>query len=116
MLEANFGAAPFYDLAFLGGDATARGYYFGRFRDNALLSLQAEIRQALFWRLGFTIFGGISKLYNNFSNINFNFLKPNAGLGLRFLVDKREKVNLRFDFAWGEAGQNGFYVAFGESF
>jgi len=116
LAEINFGQAPFYDLAFLGGDAIARGYYFGRFRDNGLTGVQAELRQLLFWRIGATVFGGVSKLYNSFNTVDMKNLKPNAGLGLRFLVDKKQKVNLRFDFAWGQAGQTGFYVAFGESF
>lgn len=110
-----FGNAPFYDLSLLGGDKLIRGYFYGRFRDDHLSILQTEYRTHLFWRIGASVFGGISSVYNNL-HWTGDQLKPNAGLGLRFLVDKEEGTNLRFDYAIGAQGQNGFYVSFGESF
>jgi hypothetical protein len=35
---------------------------------------------------------------------------------LRFLVDKKEGTNLRFDNAIGSGKNSGFYISFGESF
>jgi len=70
----------------------------------------------LFWRLGISTFGGISMVYGQFSNIETESFKPNAGVGLRFLVDKNEGTNLRFDYAIGVRNQSGFYISFGESF
>lgn len=43
-------------------------------------------------------------------------VKPNAGIGLRFLVDKSENMNLRLDYAIGKNNQSGFYISFGEPF
>jgi hypothetical protein len=43
-------------------------------------------------------------------------LKPNAGIGLRFLVDKNEDTHLRIDYAIGVERQSGLYISFGESF
>jgi len=111
-----FGPAPFYDLSLIGGDTFVRGYFFGRFRDNNLTTIQAEYRSLLFWRIGLAAFGGASLVYNDFSDFNSNTLKPNGGIGLRFLVDKEEGTNLRFDYAIGLNGESGFYVSFGESF
>jgi hypothetical protein len=111
-----FGEAPFYDLAILGGDKIARGYYYGRFRDSNVSSLQMEYRSTLFWRLGIAVFGGYSAVYGQPGNTISTSLKPNGGMGLRFMVDKKEKTNLRFDFAIGSDKQTGFYVSFGESF
>lgn len=110
------GSAPFYDLGLIGGDKFVRGYFYGRFRDNNLTTIQAEYRASLFWRIGLSAFGGASLVYQNFNDLNSNTFKPNAGLGLRFLVDKEEGTNLRFDYAVGIDGQSGFYVSFGESF
>jgi hypothetical protein len=61
-------------------------------------------------------FGGTSLICDDFSNVTSNSIKPNGGLGLRFLVDKEENTNLRIDYAIGTAGQDGFYISFGESF
>jgi len=109
------GNAPFYDLAILGGDRIARGYFYGRFRDFHLTTVQGEYRTPYWWRLGLAAFGGASMVYGTGPFTSKNF-KPNGGIGLRFLVDKKDRTNLRFDYAIGTDGQSGFYVSFGESF
>ena len=113
--EFNFGTPAFYDYAFLGGDKYVRGYNYGRYRDKNLTSFQTEIRLPVVWRFGMAAFGGLSNLYNS-SNLNLKETKPNYGLGLRFLVDKHDKTNLRLDYAIGGEGNSGFYISFGESF
>ncbi len=112
--SSTFGNAPFYDVSVFGGDRLARGYFFGRFRDQHTTTLQAEYRMKLAWRFGIAIFGGSGLVYS--TSLTSASLKPNAGIGLRFLVDKKENTFLRFDYAIGKQGQNGFYVSFGEAF
>ena len=109
------GTPPFYDYALLGGDQQARGYFFGRYRDQNLNAIQLEYRQDIWWRLGFAVFGGVNLVSKDW-NIRTENVKPNLGLGLRFLVDKTEGTNLRLDYAIGQDGQSGFYISFGESF
>ncbi|MCA1759317.1 MAG: outer membrane protein assembly factor, partial [Bacteroidales bacterium] len=111
-----FGSPPFYDYSVIGGDKYARGYYLGRFRDNHFSTLQLEMRNHLFWRIGISTFGGISMIYEKVNSIEKESFKPNAGIGLRFLVDEIEGTNLRFDYAVGANNQSGFYISFGESF
>ncbi len=109
-----FGSAPFYDVSIFGGDRLARGYFYGRFRDQHTTTLQAEYRMKIVWRFGLAVFGGSGLVYSK--ALTTASIKPNAGIGLRFLVDKKENTFLRFDYAIGKQGQNGFYVSFGESF
>jgi outer membrane protein assembly factor BamA len=112
--QFHIGDIPFYDYAFLGGDQYVRGYNYGRYRDKNLTSIQTEFRFPLIWRFGGAAFGGLSNLYaDHFSPDNSKY---NYGIGLRFLVDKHDKTNLRLDYAAGEDGNNGFYISFGESF
>lgn len=111
-----FGLPPFYDYAEIGGDEYVRAYYLGRFRDKNLSTVQFELRNHLFWRIGIATFGGLSMVYEKISKIEDKSFKPNAGIGLRFLVDKNENTNLRFDYAVGVQNQSGFYISFGESF
>ena len=110
------GEPPFYDYSLIGGDKFVRGYFYGRFRDNNLSTFQIEYRLKLLWRFGLATFGGLSMIYHEIDRIDQDNFKPSAGLGLRFLVDKKENTNLRFDYAIGNKGQSGFYVSFGESF
>jgi len=112
--QTTSGKAPFFDLPAYGGDA-ARGYFTGRFRGERLAGLQTEWRQRLGKRLGYTLFAGIGNAWMRNTGTAF-MLKPNGGLGLRYLADRKSNVNLRFDYAFGLAGQRGFYVAFGEAF
>jgi outer membrane protein assembly factor BamA len=112
--QFHFGEIPFYDYAFLGGDKYVRGYSYGRYRDKNLTSFQTEFRLPLVWRFGAAAFGGLSNLYG--AHLSMDSSKYNYGLGLRFLVDKHEKTNLRLDYAIGEDGNDGFYISFGESF
>lgn len=110
------GDPPFYDYSMIGGDEYVRGYYLGRFRDKNFSSVQVEFRNHLFWRIGISTFGGISMIYDKVNSIKNDSFKTNAGVGLRFLVDKREGTNLRIDYAVGAQNQSGFYISFGESF
>jgi outer membrane protein assembly factor BamA len=114
--DLNSNSIPFYDYAILGGDKFVRGYYYGRYRDENLSSLQLEFRLPIVWRFGFATFGGLSNLYSNVSNLKITDTKYNTGFGIRFMVDKKDKTNLRLDYAIGNDRNSGFYVSFGESF
>ncbi|MEZ5016672.1 MAG: hypothetical protein R2800_06440 [Flavipsychrobacter sp.] len=114
--EFTFSQPPFYDFAFLGGDKQVRGYYYGRFRDNNLSTIQFEARSIFLWRLGLAAFGGGANLYSNVSSFRLGDTKYNYGLGLRFLIDRKQDINLRIDYAIGEGDNSGFYVSFGEAF
>jgi len=111
-----FGLGKFHFMIihFWGGDKFVRGYNYGRYRDKNLSSIQTEFRLPLVWKFGIATFGGISNLFAN--NFKINDSKYNCGLGLRFLVDKHDKTNLRLDYAVGNDGNSGFYISFGESF
>jgi outer membrane protein assembly factor BamA len=114
--DFNFGRPPFYDYAVLGGDKFVRGYYYGRYRDNNLSSWQGEFRFPVIWKFGLAVFGGVANIYSGANHFKPGNLKHNLGLGIRFLVDKKDKTNLRLDYAVGRNGNSGFYVSFGESF
>lgn len=114
--EFNLGTPPFYDFAFLGGDRYVRGYYYGRYRDNNLSSYQTEFRLPVVWKFGLATFGGLSSIYSSENSFKISNVRYNLGLGIRFLVDKTEKTNLRLDYAIGNNNNSGFYISFGESF
>jgi outer membrane protein assembly factor BamA len=112
----NVGEVPLRSLASLGGANEMRGYYAGRFRDKNMYVLQSEYRTPLFWRLGAVAFGDVGNVADNLSGINFKDVKYSAGLGLRFALNKAEKLNLRIDYGIGSDRNNGFYVQLGEAF
>lgn len=111
---------PFYMLRQLGNDQFMRAYYSGRFRDENLITSQAELRFRPIPRLGLVAFGGAGKVFgkNNFSQTSF---KPTYGIGGRFFFDLEKGLALRLDYAMGEkpTGEkriSGFYISLGEAF
>lgn len=112
--------APFYLLPQLGNDMMMRGYYTGRYRDQNLMALQAEIRYRLIPRLGATAFLAGGTVYSN-RNLRIKNIKPAAGAGLRYFYDINRGLSVRADYAMGEKRpgekwQSGFYLTLGEAF
>ncbi|MFN8346061.1 MAG: BamA/TamA family outer membrane protein [Spirosomataceae bacterium] len=110
-----WGAPPFNMLSELGGGKRMRGYYQGRFRDDHLLLTQAETRITIYRRWGGALFGSAAVLGGQKEMIRWNDLKYAYGVGLRFMANRRDRLNLRFDYARGKDGGN-FYFTIGEAF
>ncbi|MBI3520366.1 MAG: BamA/TamA family outer membrane protein [Bacteroidetes bacterium] len=109
------GDIPFNQMALLGGAKKMRGFYEGRYRDKNLLMLQTEYRIPLFWRLGAVVFISTGNVSDKVSNFNVNQFKLAYGGGLRVLLDKKQKINIRFDIGWAEPKPN-FYLTVTEAF
>jgi outer membrane protein assembly factor BamA len=109
------GTAPFTHLAMVGGTKKMRGYYEGRFRDNNLVMIQSEYRHTFYKRLGAVIFTGVSWVSPTISSMQIKYTYLNGGAGLRFALNKNDKINLRLDFGVGK-NSTGFYFTVGEAF
>ena len=108
--------APFYDLCLLGMSKDLRGYQVGQFRDNRMLVGQAEYRRELFWRVGAVAFAGAGAVAQTWGGFGSAEPEPGGGFGLRFVLAKRNHINLRADYAWGSNGSRATYVSVGEAF
>jgi hypothetical protein len=109
------GPAPFYDLCMLGKSSDLRGYTIGQYRDRAMVAAQVEWRTELWWRFGATAFLGGGEVAEKFGALALDDTLPGGGLGLRFVLAKRNHVNLRVDYAWGK-NSNALYVSVAEAF
>lgn len=114
--ENNIGKTPFRMMAELGGDMMMRGYYKGLYRDNNMLVFQAEYRFPIWWKFIGVAFGSTGDVYNEISDLSWKQLKVSGGLGLRFTLDAKERLNIRFDYAFGRFKQQGFYLGLAEAF
>jgi outer membrane protein assembly factor BamA len=111
----NTGDVPLRSLASFGGANSMRGYYSGRFRDKNQEFVQAEYRVPVIGRLGVVVFGGFGDVNHRFTDVYIGQLKYSYGGGLRFMLSKSEKLNLRLDYGIGEQS-SGFYFQLGEAF
>ncbi|KOY88029.1 hypothetical protein AD998_03270 [bacterium 336/3] len=110
-----FGDVPFLDMSTLGGEDILRGYPKNRFRDKNFIASQVEYRFPLVWRLGLTTFAGVGDIFNKASDLRFRTLKYSVGTGLRFVINPAERLNIRFDYAYGREGGQ-YYISVAEAF
>lgn len=108
------GEAPFFMLSRMGGYYRMRGYFEGAYRDKHYMQAQAEVRFPLFWKFGGVAFASIGQVAEE-AKINSAHIRKAGGLGLRFLFNDKENINLRFDYAIGK-NSSGFYMTVAEAF
>jgi hypothetical protein len=96
-------AVPFFLLPSLGSGSTLRAYSSWRFRDRHSMLLQGEFR----WipsktAVDMAIFYDAGKVTSRRSDLDFNGLKNNVGIGIRF--HGPFATPLRIEFAHGDEG------------
>lgn len=109
----NYGDTPWTMMAMMGGSLRMRGYYEGRYRDNNIIELQAELRQHVWRRNGMAVWVGGGNVFKDFNRFNWSHTLPNYGIGYRWEFKKR--VNVRLDYGFGK-GQTGFIFNINEAF
>jgi len=116
VLNMNNGTVPLRSMSNIGSNTIMRGYYEGRYTDRNLIAAQVEDRIHLINRLGMVVFVAAGRVGSEAKDVfNFNELKPAIGTGIRFAIDKKEKLNFRFDVGFGQRS-NGFYFNITEAF
>jgi outer membrane protein assembly factor BamA len=113
--EGAKGEVPFFNLPALGGSNRMRGYFYGRYRDDRYLTIQAEYRIIVWWRLGIVAFYGIGDVGPDFASFKLLDFKSSYGFGLRFVFDEEEKINIRMDVGFGKE-TSGIYFGLEEAF
>ncbi|HEY5823985.1 MAG TPA: BamA/TamA family outer membrane protein [Cyclobacteriaceae bacterium] len=116
LANVNTGNVPFKDLADIGGSNTMRGYYTGYYRYKNLYAFQAEYRANVWKRIGFTAWVGAALTPEKWYTFFDHSVKPNAGIGLRLMLNQKDKLNVRVDQGFGKQGQNGFYLDIAEAY
>ena len=109
------GDTPFYALCKFGQDQVLRGYVGGRYRDKTMLAAQLEYRWRFYKRFGGVVFGGVGQVGASLGDYNSDALLPSWGVGLRFMLTERNRLNLSVDYATG-VDSSYWYFYVGESF
>ena len=109
------GSVPFYDLCLFGFNSDLRGYTTGEFQNRRMFATQAEYRIQLPKRLGLVGFGGVGGVARRWTEFRSDSLLPAAGVGLRFMLDKKNRINYRIDVGFGREGRT-IAIGVGEAF
>ena len=91
-----------------------RGYYEGRYRDNNMVTAQAELRQHIYNRHGVVVWVGAGNVWGDANNFRWSHTLPNFGFGYRWEFKKR--MNVRLDYGMGKSGHSAFMFAINEAF
>ena len=96
---------PFLDQFVLGGKRT-RGLSPRRFQDNAEASFVLEYRFPLPGRFGGVVFGSSGTVAPNLEGVFSSAYKNSGGVGLRYIINKRDGVRIRADYGYSKEGGN----------
>ena len=108
------GDVPFQGQNVVGQD-DIRGYSSGKYRDNQIYAIQAEYRWRFYKKLGMVGFLGLATAVENISDLSNSELLPGLGVGIRYMMLAKERVNIGIDVAVGKDDW-GMYFRIGESF
>lgn len=114
-VNLNFGEVPFLDMAKAGGEEMLRGYAANRYRDHHFVGSQAELRMPLYKRFGAVAFMGVGDVFREPADVRLDLLKYSFGGGLRYAMNKSERLNIRLDYGIGR-GSSSFYFSVTEAF
>jgi hypothetical protein len=92
-----------------------RGYAATKYLSKNSASTQLEARWKISQRWGVVAFGGGGISGTSLSASGDNETVPSAGLGLRFMVLTKQRINMRLDFAQSKDSE-AVYLSVGEAF
>ena len=115
VVDATDGTVPFDLLPRLGGAGILRGFKQPRYTDAAMSAAQVELRAPLRGIVSLAAFCGAGMTAPSVGSLPRSTLRVAGGGGLRLLVDRREGLQVRLDYAFA-AGGGGLYVAAGDAF
>jgi len=93
---------------------TTRGYVQGRYRGTQFISAETELRYNLHKWLGAVTFINVHSISE--PNGVIKKTKLAVGSGLRFMLKKNQRTNLRIDYAKGAGNNSGLYFQITEVF
>lgn len=112
--QAVWGEVPFQRMPQLGGPTLFRGWFGGQLRESLLIALEAEYRVPITKRWAAVAFGSVGRVAAGVKHFDVRDLRAAGGGGVRFSVDKRDRVNIRLDLAYGDKFSP--YLQFREAF
>jgi len=112
--EQAIGDVPYMLMPMMGRYNANRAYVQGRYRGKIFYAYEGEYRAHIWRSLGYVAFAGLQGVDE--PNGDFKYILPSAGAGLRVMLNKSQRTNLRVDYAVGSKGNGGLYLQVTEMF
>ena len=100
---------------FIVGQTDIRGYTQGKYRGNAVYSVQGEYRWNIADRFGLVGFFGMATISGSVNEADNGTFLPGGGVGFRYTAFEKNHFNIGIDAAAGKDDW-GLYFRIGESF
>jgi hypothetical protein len=113
--KAVSGSPPFFSMAWFGSGVDLRGYTPGTYIGKSLVAAQAEWRWQATKRIGLVAFGGLGGVWGDVPVFEQDDFLPAGGVGLRWRLTEKFRVNFRIDYAWGKDDEV-LLISVGEAF
>lgn len=117
------GNLPYMALPSIGYDMfgrSGRGYAQGRFRGESTVYSEAEYRFPLQRNkntFGGTVFVNATSFSSKIDNEKLlGKINPGYGIGLRVMINEKNRTTITADYAFGQKGNSGFYLNINETF
>lgn len=106
----------FYDLLFFGSPRLMRGFQDRRFLDKDVLVLQSEYRFPIYKKVHGVCFASTGTVAHTYSDLLYNPYKLSYGLGLRYVLNEKDRVRLRMDYGRTLHEGGAFYITINDAF
>jgi outer membrane translocation and assembly module TamA len=93
-----------------------RGFQDRRFLDKDVLVLQSEYRFPIYKKVHGVCFASTGTVAHTYSDLLYNPYKLSYGLGLRYVLNEKDRVRLRMDYGRTLHEGGAFYITINDAF
>lgn len=111
-----FGDVPLRELPRVGNASLFRGFFGGRYRNKSLMAAQSEYRYQLWKWIHASVFTAVGFSASSIGNYHLPDFLWTGGVGLRFLVNKKNRMFVRMDYARNSTMGGAFYLRLNDAF
>ena len=104
-----------FEQQFIVSQTDIRGYTQGKYRGNAIYSIQGEYRWNIGERIGLVGFLGMATISGSINETDNGIFLPGGGMGFRYTAFEKNHFNIGLDAALGKDDW-GLYFRIGEAF
>lgn len=106
----------FYDLAHMSSPRILRGYQDRRFIDKNMVIFQTELRFPIYNRFQGVAFSGVGNVASSLSDILEGELKFSYGAGIRYIINRNDRIRIRLDYGRTLNEGGAFYLTMNDAF
>lgn len=110
------GDVPLLAQVDVGGSEMMRGILEGRYKEKNYIASQIEYRFPIYLEFSGALFSSVGQIASELGKFSSDDPITAWGFGFRYMVDKNDRVNIRFDIGFDENQKPNFYFLLKDAF